>query len=256
MVSSDLLGGVCVRARVRGSRVTRRLALGERVNLYVGLSLVLVVVGAVMAGATDLDFNLEGYGWMVANCVCTAGYVLYLRAAVETKLSTWDKALLNNLLSLPTSLLLGLAIKEVSVSRRPDRVHARACVGLQLPDSLSSKAWSMPFFVGVIILSGLTGFCLNLASLWCIEETSATTYSMVGALNKVPSSIIGIWVFGNQITWTSGMFIAFGLLSGAVYAYAKSIDPDQGRKLLPVVVSATAPRDPVGKRAAKESRDS
>ena len=125
---------------------------------------------------------------------------------------------------------------------------------LQLPDSLSDKVWTMPYFLAVIGLSGLTGFCLNLASLWCIEETSATTYSMIGALNKVPSSIIGIWAFGNRITWTSGAFIAFGLLSGAFYAYAKTIDPDQGRNvhsLVEIPKGATAPREAT-KRVSKD----
>lgn len=37
------------------------------------ISVLVMIVGAVMAGANDLEFSAVGYFWMVMNCVFTAG---------------------------------------------------------------------------------------------------------------------------------------------------------------------------------------
>ena len=44
-------------------------------------SIVLMTIGAILAGANDLEFHALGYFWMILNCLCTAGYVLYMRFA-------------------------------------------------------------------------------------------------------------------------------------------------------------------------------
>ncbi|KAA0149908.1 hypothetical protein FNF31_07115 [Cafeteria roenbergensis] len=154
---------------------------GEKVNLYVGLSLGMVVLGALLAGATDLSFDLEGYTWMAINCVSTAAYVL---------------------------LLLATGIGEI-------------------PDGITSPELTAPAFIAALALSGCVGFALNLTSLWCVSETSATTYSMVGALNKIPLAVLGTLLFGAPMDARSGTMVAFGLAAGMVYAYAKTIDPDR-----------------------------
>ena len=40
-----------------------------------------MTLGAVLSGANDLEFHPVGYFWMILNCMCTAGYVLYMRYA-------------------------------------------------------------------------------------------------------------------------------------------------------------------------------
>ena len=42
-------------------------------------SIVVMVLGAVLAAHEDLSFNATGYLWMGLNCCSTAGYVLYMR---------------------------------------------------------------------------------------------------------------------------------------------------------------------------------
>ena len=42
-------------------------------------------------------------------------------------------------------------------------------------------------FIAMNIIAGFLGFYLNFASLWCVGSTSATTYAIVGSLNKVAS---------------------------------------------------------------------
>lgn len=40
-----------------------------------------MTLGAILSGANDLEFHAVGYFWMILNCICTAGYVLYMRYA-------------------------------------------------------------------------------------------------------------------------------------------------------------------------------
>lgn len=203
-----------------------RYLFNEGVSVLVIASLVLVVAGAVLSAWTDLDFNLEGYVWMVLNCFCTSAYVLYMRAAVQTRLSTWDKAYLNNVLSVPIGLFMALLAGEVTAASQ-------------------SPMWGDSSFLTALLLSGITGFALNLASLWCVAATSATTYAMVGALNKIPVVLIGVFLFNNTMTWENGIFVTFGLMGGVVYAYAKAQDDTKPRPstgTTSMLFAAVAPR--------------
>ena len=42
-------------------------------------SLALMVLGSLLAAATDLSFDLSGYLWMIAHVITQAAYVLYIR---------------------------------------------------------------------------------------------------------------------------------------------------------------------------------
>ncbi len=47
----------------------------------------------------------------------------------------------------------------------------------------------------LILFSGALGVFLSFATLWCVGSTSATTYAVVGTLNKVPTTILGVLIF-------------------------------------------------------------
>lgn len=96
-----------------------RILFKETINAFVGASLVLVLLGAVFAGWTDISFDPEGYMWLGCNCLATAAYVLYMRETVKTPLSTWDKAFLNNALTIPLGLIMGALIGDVSFGTAP-----------------------------------------------------------------------------------------------------------------------------------------
>ncbi len=46
-----------------------------------------------------------------------------------------------------------------------------------------------------IAFSGVVGILLSFSSLWCVSSTSATTYAIVGTLNKVPVTVLGAVIF-------------------------------------------------------------
>lgn len=175
---------------------------GETVSYLTIASVVLMTLGAVLAGANDLEFHALGYFWMVLNCLCTAGYVLYMRfASTNIKLPRFGMVYYNNLLS--AMLLLPACI-------------ANGEMGALLDPTIMTRE-----FVFWNCIAGFLGFYLNFASLWCVAVTSATTYAVVGALNKVPITILGFVLFNAKMTHQGIMYVAVASFGGLLFGYAK-----------------------------------
>ena len=169
------------------------------------LSFLVMILGAVLAAANDLDFSAAGYLWQAANCVATSSYVLYLKHATHTiDVSKFGLVFYNNLLSLPLLAAIALAHGEFPV----------------LVDAYARGAIDSQFFA-VNAFAGTLGLFLNLASVWCVAATSATTYAVVGALNKVPSSVLGYLLFSTIITRKMAVYIGVSLAGGFIYTYEK-----------------------------------
>lgn len=77
-----------------------------------------------------------------------------------------------------------------------------------------------PLLIGMIY-SGLAAVFISYCSAWCIRVTSSTTYSMVGALNKLPIAVSGLVFFDAPITFGSVSAIIVGFFSGLVFAWSK-----------------------------------
>ena len=55
----------------------------------------------------------------------------------------------------------------------------------------SDFSWINQEFIIISIIAGVIGFGLNVASFRCIQQTSAVTYAVVGAMNKIPLMLLG-----------------------------------------------------------------
>ena len=174
----------------------------------------LMVLGGVLTYFSDLEGTPAGYAWMGANVCVSAGYALALRHAVHggVKLSRMEMVYYNSALSaLP---VLGLAWYTGELAT----VLGDGGAGLEslLPDG------ALPQFFAVLVFSGAVGFLLLLSALHCVECTSSTTYAVVGALNKVPLTVLGALLFRAHLTWKASSFIAASLAGGVLYAQAKN----------------------------------
>ncbi len=85
-----------------------------------------------------------------------------------------------------------------------------------------------------IIISGLSSVFISYTSAWCVRVTSSTTYSMVGALNKLPVALSGLLFFGDPVTLPGVSAISVGFISGIVYALAKVKQATRPRTILPL----------------------
>lgn len=188
------------------------LLYGKTYGAGVWSTLALMGMSAICASATDLAFDLHGYIWQLVNCLFTAGYSLYLRGVMDkvcsltankTKLDEFSMVFLNNLLSLPLILLLMYYYGE-------------------LPSVIHDPALQDPYFVAAACASALLAFFMSFASLWFLSTTTATTYSLVGSLNKIPVALIGLVAFDVPWNVQNLASVLVGLVGGIVFVKAKA----------------------------------
>ena len=65
----------------------------------------------------------------------------------------------------------------------------------QYKSILASDLLEQQAFWLVAVASGVVGAGLNFCSFWCVQANGATTYAVVGALNKIPLVGLGILLF-------------------------------------------------------------
>lgn len=187
---------------------------GQHVSWGIAGSLGIMLMGAVMSGWSDLEFDAEGYMWAGVNCLCTAAYVLYMSKLVSgSGLSSFGRVYYNNALSLPMLLVMDSSLNTENVF---------ALVGNGISNGSAVPEQNSVWFLLLLAFSGCVGFCLSFGSFQCVQHTSSTTFAMAGALNKVPLAILGMVVFNSQLNFQSATFVAISLVAGLLYAYSKS----------------------------------
>ncbi|KAF6153530.1 hypothetical protein GIB67_027397 [Kingdonia uniflora] len=199
----------------------------------------LMIISAISGGVTDISFNAVGYVWQLLNCVLTASYShersvhwlfsrsvtvynyevhlnlidelkLTLRRVMDTakqltksgSLNEVSMVLLNNALSLPFAIFLILLFGEWKYVYNVDVIR-------------------IPMFWVVATGSGFLGLSISFTSMWFLNQTGPTTYSLVGSLNKIPISVAGLVLFNVQLSLSNVFSILFGLFAGIFFARAK-----------------------------------
>ncbi|KAI9371113.1 hypothetical protein BJX61DRAFT_543971 [Aspergillus egyptiacus] len=180
----------------------------------------LMVFSSIIAAWADIKHAVEssgdatskvstlnaGYIWMLINCLCTSSYVLGMRKRIKlTNFKDFDTMFYNNLLSIPVLLVFSGFMEDWSSANVTRNFP---------PDQRNGILFAM-------ILSGLSTVFISYTSAWCVRVTSSTTYSMVGALNKLPIALSGLIFFDAPVTFPSVSAIFIGFVSGIVYAIAK-----------------------------------
>ena len=120
----------------------------------------------------------------------------------KTRLDEFSMVYLNNTLSLPPLLFITWATGEFAM----------------LP---SEPALQDPMFLLAGASSALLAFGISFASLWFLSTTTATTFGLVGSLNKIPLAVIGLVAFNQPWSLPNVASIAVGLVAGIVFVRAK-----------------------------------
>ncbi|KAK0621301.1 hypothetical protein B0T17DRAFT_508665 [Bombardia bombarda] len=170
-------------------------------------------VGHSSETAAALSTLNAGYAWMGMNVFCTAAYVLGMRKVIKKmNFKDYDTMFYNNLLTIPVLIVCSLLVEdwghENLIKNFPIETRNSLMIGM--------------------VYSGLAAIFISYCSAWCIRVTSSTTYSMVGALNKLPIAISGLIFFNAPVTFGSVSAIFIGFVSGIVFAWAKVRQKAQG----------------------------
>lgn len=163
-------------------------------------------IGHTVEASAALSTLNAGYAWMGLNVFCSAAFVLGMRKVIKKmNFKDWDTMFYNNLLSIPVLIVCSLIVEDWSSENLAKNFPIETRNAL---------------FIGMIY-SGLAAIFISYCSAWCIRATSSTTYSMVGALNKLPIAVSGLIFFDAPITFGSVSAIFVGFVSGLVFTWAK-----------------------------------
>ncbi|KAF9245318.1 hypothetical protein BU15DRAFT_85642 [Melanogaster broomeanus] len=173
-------------------------------------------IGLALVSSMVERLNI-GYIWMLLNCLTSGAYVLLMRKRIKlTGFSDWDSMFYNNLLSDWGS--------ENLVRNFPEETRR-----------------VLLFAIG---FSGAAAVGISYTTAWCVRTTSSTTYSMVGALNKLPIAASGMLFFGDIVTIGSVSAIGVGFFAGVIYAIAKNNQKKLERRMQGETVIPLSNRKP------------
>jgi len=229
---------------------------GGKVTALTFVSFIFMVLSSVIAAWTDVSSVLAGslpavstgvslnslqtvagafhglnigYLWMLLNCLTSAAYVLSMRKKIKaTGFSDWDTMFYNNLLSIPILAIFSIVSEDWGTDN----------LAINFPPTTRN------FLLTAIAFSGAAAVGISYTTAWCVRATSSTTYSMVGALNKLPVAASGMMFFGDPVTLGSISAIGVGFFAGVVYAVAKNNQKRTDRRMPADVIIPLANRKP------------
>ncbi len=180
-----------------------------QVTWSITAALFLMIFAAGLGASNELlhptqGLHVQAIMWLVVNSLCTSGYGLQIKLSQKnTGLKPYGCSYYNSLIATPLMLAWTIANGEFYTSLVNPQLYA-------------------PAFLSKLVLSSCIGFGIGFSVFWCISATSPTTYAMVGALNKIPLSILGILLFEEPITSKRVTFIVIGITAGVVYVNGKA----------------------------------
>jgi len=172
----------------------------------------IMLLGAMAAARHDISVSVTGLLWMMANCIATSGYVLYMKFATQhVHISKFGMVFINNVLCIFFLLPVAIFNGELLLVTNTTALHT---TGYAIKNTFA----------------GFVGFFLNFASLHCVSVTGPTTYAIVGSVNKVPVALLGYWLFDNHLTGQTWFFIGVSMLGGWLFSYAKIMESSSRKK--------------------------
>jgi len=226
------------------------LALKKKPSRPRAVALAAMLIGALLASATDLTFSLPGYLWAGCCVVCTAAYLVLIRATGDTTgLGPFALQLYNNVLALPLVACWLLAsrnevIRTVPVGKNGE-IGGGGLIGRlfgngngnegafpktmttmtsvvsvsELSAALSSPLLRDPRFLAFLILSASQAFLLNAAIFWCTTANSPLATSVTGQLKDAATTAAGLVLFGDVVFNSKNLTgVALSLAGGIGYA--------------------------------------
>ena len=229
--------------------------LGSKPSFAVVSSIMLMVVGAIVAALFDLTYDSYGYLLVFLNNIFTALNGVYMKkAAVSGKVSKMGVLFYNSLFSaiiLSSYFMLehlyynpdllsssSLSTSFPSTAITPETATAQFATGSQVhiaplptvvPPThhwstfekvLAFEYWEDPYFLTTFILAASMGSILNYSIFLCTTTNSALTTAVVGAMKNIITTYIGMIAFSDyHFTYVNFLGINLSVIGSLYYTY-------------------------------------
>ena len=182
------------------------LFLGRQLpNLRSAAALIAIVVGSVVYANCDSQITLDGFGayrWAFTYYLLICFEMTYgkkITSSVKMD-SVWGSVLFTNALALPPTILFGMAIGEFESTK--------------LIETFTKLS---PGQIGVLAFSCVTGTAIGYAGWYCRGLVSATTYTVVGVVNKFATIVLNVLIWDKHASPGGLAAISVCLLAGSFY---------------------------------------
>ncbi|KAK9803490.1 hypothetical protein WJX73_008278 [Symbiochloris irregularis] len=178
-------------------------------------SIGLMILGAILAGATDLSFSLPGYVYVSICAVSTAVYLILIRFIQErTRLNQNSLLFYNNAMALP--LMAGYLCLATT----------------ELQDAADFPDLGSPPFLGFLLISASQAFLLNLCIFWCTTVNSPLATTVTGQMKDILTTGLGMFMFGDvHLEAKNVVGVVVGLTGGIAYSLVVYLDRQKAKRL-------------------------
>jgi len=166
------------------------------------ISLGIIVFGAICYVLTDSTFRIEAYKWVLLYFVAKTTEMLYVKHVIATvPMSNWGRSYYNNFLSMFPLFIIAVANGEISKASN-----------LLDEGEISTGA------LFVVFLSCIVGIGISISGFMCRDAISATSFSVVGNMNKVLTVFINYMIWTQRASAAGLASLLICLVGGAYYA--------------------------------------
>lgn len=165
-------------------------------------SLIVIALGAVMYVYYDSRLELRSYAWGLAYIVAmTLDIVIIKQIVSSVNLSNWGLVYYNNLLALCMYPIVLLFSSEIGRN-----MHETAFTALMSEAALSP-----------VLVSCVGGLAISFFGMSARRELSATTFTVVGVINKIGTIIINVLIWEHHSTPLGIISLLLCIAGGVLY---------------------------------------
>jgi len=189
--------------------VTLFVLVGERVFMHkyassdIHKSVVVIVAGAIIAGAGDITFDLLAYVMACGSCFAQAAYLIYVaKTGAEKDLNSFGLLFYNSLLAIPFVALIAYVNDEFTLV------------------SEYTNLWDAKFQFCLIVNLAL-GSLLNYSMFLCTTVNSPLTTTIVGHVKTALSLGISLMFMDVHVTLMNAIGLSINMFGGLWYSHIK-----------------------------------
>mmetsp|Transcript_12332 Transcript_12332/g.29515 ORF Transcript_12332/g.29515 Transcript_12332/m.29515 type:complete len:342 (-) Transcript_12332:23-1048(-) len=163
-----------------------------------------VFAGCYVYSESRTGVQVENYSWVIAYVVAQSIDCLYIKHIVSTvQMTSWGRSFYNNVLAMGPLLLPWYLSDSETVAT------------LQTKGSFGAGAlWA-------VVLSCVLGLCISVTAFHCRGKVSATSYSVIGNMNKVLTVLINCLIWNQHASATGVFWLMCCLVAGWAYSKVK-----------------------------------
>jgi len=178
------------------------LVLSKTSPKSIWCSVGVMVLGALIAGITDMTFDLTGYMFALSSCFFQALYLVMVKKNT-TDVGPVEMLFYNCTLSIPFVFGLVVFLDEINYVRNFELLHD-------------------PGFRTYFLLSVAIGAFLNFFIFYCTSVNSPLTTSITGQAKNVLTTILGVLIFNDLVIQPINILgLCINGLGGVWYTFLK-----------------------------------